>query len=104
MTRSGISEVPLPAVPTDSLVTEDGTSLPARATAGDDHSETSSPLLQDPFSVNSKCDEEITSGDDSNTTPPTPCFMNHGCGAISVAIIVLITIVLCPSLWLKIGA
>lgn len=104
MTRSGNSEVPLPAVYTPTLEREDHASLPPRATGGDDRSETTSPLLQDPFLLNPKHDkEEITLEDDSNTTPPTPWFMNRGFSTISVVIIIRITIILFPSVWLKIG-
>lgn len=104
MTGSGISEVPFPAFRTSTLDSEDDTSLPPRATGGDDRPQTFLPLLQDPFPLNPKYDkEEITSEDDSNTTPPTPWFMNRGCTTISVAIIIRITIVLFPSVWLKIG-
>jgi hypothetical protein len=103
MTRSGISEVPLPMVRTANLDTEDGTSLPARATGGRDQSDASSSTLQDLFAMNPKCDKEIASEDESSMALPVPWFMNPGCTAISVATSTLMTIKLSPSTWLKIA-
>jgi hypothetical protein len=108
MTTSSASEVSLPAVRAATPDCKDGTALPVlpppRATRGENQSETSLSLLQDPSPLNPETDmDDITYEDEDSTRSPTPWFMNHGCSITSVAIVVLIAVILFPPVWLRIG-
>jgi len=109
MTRSGVSEVTLPAVPSATPASENGAALPIltppRATGGDNLTKTSLPLLGDLLPLNPETDKEgITSEvEDSETRLLTPWFLKRGYSVTSAAVTVLIIIVLFPSVCLKIG-